>query len=351
MAFNRPTVTQLIDRAAADIEARLPGADARARRSNLGVIARVLAGAAHGLYGFLEWLSRQLMPDTAEVEYLDRWAAIWGVTRKAAATAKGNVTATGTNGIAIPAGSELQRADGTLYTTDAEATIATGTATVAVTAVDGGAAGNADANTTLTFFDPIVGINSQATVATGGLTAGTDIESDDDLRDRLLDRIQQPPHGGNSNDYIAWAKEVAGVTRAWVYPQELGLGTVTVRFTRDDDASIIPDAAEVAAVKTYIDARRPVTADLTVVAPIAVARNFTIQSLSPSTQAVKDAIAAELADLLRREAEPGGTILISHIREAISVAEDEYDHVLVSPTANVTHTTGQIATMGTITWT
>ncbi len=90
---------------------------------------------------------------------------------------------------------------------------------------------------------------------------------------------------------------------------------------------------------------------MTVVAPIAVPLNFTISGLNPSNQTVKDAIAAELADLLAREAAPGGTILISHIREAISVAAGEYDHVLTSPSANVTHTTGQIAVMGTITWT
>lgn len=350
MPFNRPTLQTLIDRAAADIETRLPGTDARARRSNLGVLARVHASAMHALYGFLAWLAEQLMPDTAEAEYLDRWSSIWGVARIAAAQATGNVTLTGTNGTLIPGGTELQRADGTLYTTNADATIAAGTATAAVTALEGGVAGNADQNTTLSFVTAIVGADNNAIVASGGLIAGTDQETDDALRVRLLDRIQQPPQGGAANDYITWAKEVAGVTRAWCYPSELGPGTVSVRFVRDGDASIIPDAGEVAAVQTYIDARRPVTADVTVVAPVAVMLNFTISSLNPSTQAVKDAIAAELADLLRREAEPGGTILLSHIREAISVAAGETNHVLTAPAADVTHTTGQIATMGVITW-
>jgi uncharacterized phage protein gp47/JayE len=65
---------------------------------------------------------------------------------------------------------------------------------------------------------------------------------------------------------------------------------------------------------------------------------------------VQAAVAAELADLLRREAEPGGTILVSHLREAISIAVGETNHVLSSPAADVTHATGQIATLGTITW-
>jgi uncharacterized phage protein gp47/JayE len=349
MAFSRPDLATLINRAEADIETRLPGADARLRRSNLNVMARVHSGAAHGLYGFLEWISRQVLPDTAETEFLDRHASIWKVPRKAASPAVGNITVTGTNGAIVPADSALARSDGAQYTTDAEAVIAGGTATIAVTAVEAGKNGNAAAASSLSFDAPIAGVNSTATVTAGALTGGADIETDDDLRARLLARIQAPPHGGAAHDYVAWALEVAGVTRAWCYPQEMGDGTVTVRFVRDDDASLIPDAAEVQAVQDYIDALRPVTAQLTVVAPVAVPLNFTIELIT-DTAAIRAAIEAELRDLLMREAEPGATILISHIREAISLAAGETDHILTVPAANVTHTTGQMATFGVITW-
>lgn len=349
MPFNRPTLTDLIERAITDIETRLPGVDARLRRSNLNVLARVHGGAVHGLYGYLDFIARQVMVDTAESAFLERWAGVWGVARKAAAKAVGDVTFTGTNGAVIPAGTVLVRSDAAEFVTDDEVTISTGTATAAVTAVAAGAAGNTEENAGLTLASPISGVNSSATVAEGGLTAGTDAESDELLRERLLARIQQPPHGGADFDYVTWAKEVAGVTRAWVYPLELGPGTVTVRFVRDDDDSIIPDAGEVTAVQDYIDARRPVTADVTVVAPVAVPLDFTIE-LTPDTAAVRAAVEAELLDLLRREAEPGGTILISHLREAISVAAGETDHVLTLPAADVTHDTGEIAVMGEITW-
>lgn len=349
MPISRPTLQELIERSRADIEARIPGADAHRGNSVLGSLARVHAGGMHGLYGFLVWIAKQIIPDTADAEYLERWASLWGVARLQPVAATGNLTITGTNGISVPAGTEFQTSDGIPYTVNAEVTVASGTATAAITAVTGGSTGNQVAGTNLTLATPIPGITSQATVASGGLTGGTDAEPDDSLRQRLVERVQTPPHGGRAEDYIAWAKEVSGVTRAWVYPQELGIGTVTVRFTRDDDASIIPDSAEVAAVQAYIDALRPVTADVTVVAPVAVPLNFTIQ-LTPGTQAVKDAVTAEIGDLLAREAEPGGTILISHIREAISIAAGETNHVLVVPAADVTHATGQIATMGTITW-
>jgi uncharacterized phage protein gp47/JayE len=349
--FNRPTLPDLIDRAAADIETRLPGVDARLRRSNLAVLSRVHSGATHGLYGYLSWLALQLMPDTAELEHMERWAAIWGVSRLPAAAATGNVTFSGTNGVTIVAGTTLQRSDSAQFTVNADVIIAAGTATAIVTAVISSAAGNTAASSGLTVVSPIAGINSAVVVAAGGLSGGADTESDEGLRLRLLDRIQEPPHGGADFDYVKWALEIAGVTRAWCYPQEMGLGTVTVRFVRDGDVSLIPDAGEVATVQAYIDALRPVTADVYVVAPVAVPMNLTINGLSPSTQAVKDAITAELRDLLLREAVPGGTILLSHLREAISIAAGEYNHVLTVPAADVTRTAGQLTTLGVITWT
>lgn len=350
MAFPRPTLTELIDRVLADLSSRVVGVDgAVLRRSVLGVLGRGLAGASHELHGRLDYIARQVLIDTAEVEYLERWASVWGVRRKSAEFAIGNVTFTGTVGSTIPLGAVLQRQDGVLFETTAAGNFLTSSLTLPARAVEAGAAGNTDAAVTLTLQQPISGVQVSAAVAAGGMVAGSDAEGDDGLRARLLTRIQQPPHGGASFDYVNWALEVPGVTRAWVYPMELGLGTVTVRFVRDDDASIIPDAAEIEAVQDYIDELRPVTAAVTVVAPIAAPLDMTIQ-INPNVSDVQEAIEAEIRDLLHREAEPGGTILISHLREAVSTAAGELDHVIVTPTANVEHDTGEIAVPGTITW-
>jgi len=349
MPFARPSLTDLIARAAADIEAALPGADARLRRSNLAVIGRMHAGAVHGVYGYLDWLAQQLMVDTAETIFLDRYAGIWGVLRVPASFAAGLVDVTGTTGVVVPAGTQLQRSDGAGYTTTADATLVAGAAEVPVVAVEAGAAGNADAATRMAFVAPVPGVATAALVKAGGLTQGADREDDEALRGRVLARIQQPPMGGARSDYEAWALQVPGVTRAWVYPLENGPGTVVVRFVRDGDAGLIPDAAEVTAVQEYIDDLRPVCAQVTVEAPTQAALNLTIQ-LTPNTSAVRAAVTAELADVLQREAMPGGTILLSHLREAISVAAGEVNNVLTSPTADIDHDPGEMPVLGTITW-
>lgn len=345
--YSRPALAEIVRRVSNDVLSRL-AADDVLRRADAEVYSRVLAGVAHGLYGFIDWLSQQLIYDTAEVEFLERWCSIWGISRKPAAAATGSVTFAVQSGAVIPAGTLLQALDGTQYETTADAVVAAPSATSPVAAVVPAAAGNRDAGQSLSLVSPIVGV--QPTATAGVLTGGADLEEDTDLRARFLTRIRQPPHGGAEHDYSAWALEVPGVTRAWGYPQELGLGTVTVRFVRDDDASPIPDAGEVATVQAYIDERRPVTAQVTVVAPVAVPLNFSIQGLTPSNATVKAAVDAELRDLLLRESVPGGTILLSHIRAAISAATGEEDFVLLAPAANVTNTTGNMSTMGTITW-
>ena len=84
-------------------------------------------------------------------------------------------------------------------------------------------------------------------------------------------------------------------------------------------------------------------------APVAVPVNFTL-SVTPNTATVKAAVEAELRALILRDGKPGVALKISHIREAISIAAGEDDYVLTLPAANVAMATGQIATMGVVTW-
>lgn len=349
MGFQRPTLDQLIERTEGDIEARLPEANARLRRSLLGVLARVLAGAVHGLYGYLDWLAKQLFPDTAEREHLERWAGVWGVARRPAAAATGEVRFTGEDGRVIPAGTQLQRDDGMEYATDAEAVIAGGESVVAVTAGSAGADGNAEAGATLQLVSAIDGVEGEATVAGDGLAGGADLESDSALRARLLQRIQAPPHGGSAADYVSWALEVPGVAAAWTREAWMGLGTVGVLFTVDDEGDPIPTPEDIDRVTDHIAARRPVTAEVHVIAPTSVPLDPEIE-VTPNTEAVRAAIRAEIEDLLERVRAPGVTVKVSQIHRAIALAEGIEDYTLIAPAADVTHEPQEVPVMGEIAW-
>ena len=349
MPFNRPPLDLLIARSAASMQSRLPGTDAVLRRSLTGIVARMSAGTEHGLYGYLDWLARQLMPDTAEEEHLERWSSIWGVSRKVAGRASGDVSITGTPGAVLPEGTICLRSDAVRYAVVSDATVGEdGTGTAFLSAVDAGTAGNAPIGTILAFASPVSGLDSQIQ-ATDGLTGGTDEETDESLKSRLLATIQRTPMGGTQADYEQWALEVSGVTRAFV-TQEMGRGTVTVRFMMDGTyPDGVPKDGDRQAVAAHIETVRPVTADVYVVLPVADPLNLRLR-ITPDTAAIRLAAEANLWAAVRRDAVPGGTIFLSRLHEALSLTEKEEDHVIISPTANVTPETGHIVVPGSIEW-
>lgn len=351
MPFQRPTLAELRARCAATVAAALE-LGALLKRGTLRGIANAIAGAVHLLHGHVVHVSRQLHPETADAEQLDVLANRYGVPRKAAVAASGTLALTGSGTTLVPAGTQWVRADGAAYQSLADVSLVAGAAEVEVAALVAGAAGDADPGTVLTLASPLDGLDSDAVVVdvAGAGLEGADREPDDRLRERLLQRLSQVPQGGAEADYVRWTLEVPEVTRAWCLPLWMGPMTVGVMFTTDDLASPIPDAPKLAEVEAHLLERRPVGAQLFVVAPTPLPLDPEL-TISPDTPAVRQAIEEALADLVRREAAPGGTLLISRIREAISTAAGEADHVLATPSANVVAGAGELVVLGTVTFT
>lgn len=346
MPLARPTLRELSDRIHDDFNSRLPGADSRLRRNMLDVLAKTWAGALHALYGYVDYIAKQLFVDTAEGDYLARHAAIWGEDRKAAIKAQLPLTMTGTAATVCPANTRLQAADGTQYRVAADSSIDD---PVTVIAAIGGTAGNLAIGVQLAFVSPVLGIDTVATVSGDPIRLGADEENDDLLRARVLARIRQTPQGGSLADYLQWALEVPEVTRVWVIPAHDGAGSVGVAFTMDGRVSQIPLSGDVAAVDAYLEARRPVTANVVTFAPTAVPIDIAI-TITPSNAVVKAAVAAELADYFRRDPQLGTDVRRSRLIEAISLAKGEVYHSLDTPSADVTITADEIAVLGTLTW-
>ncbi len=484
MPFTRPSLPTLITRIKNDIKGQLSIVTIL-RRSFLDVVARALAAASHTLHGFLQFVAVQVFPDTAEVEFLERWGAIFDVTRIAAIKAELNILFTGTAGEVISAGAEFQRPDGFQYTLQSDATIQTATAEVSdvqcradvggdlggtyfefetplvqyapwfntggdanpaipgrtmlevaindndsandiaialqavvdavgdvsasvlgaivtITNDDAGSvddiedgslaptsfvftvitqgltdgevegnvladladtddlSGNLEDGETVSFITPQVNVDSTADV-TETVTEGEVQESDDNYRARVLDRIRQPPSGGNANDYIAAIKNnVAGATRVFVFPANRGLGTVDVSFVLDDESNIVPSAAKIAEGQAAVDDFRPVTTDSIVFTQVTAPLALNIK-LKPNNAAVRTQVINELQDLFFRDARARGAfsgpnttfdgkILLSRIGEAISLAVDEQDHELESPVVNFQPGINELAILGAITW-
>jgi uncharacterized phage protein gp47/JayE len=349
VAFERPTLTELVDRVEQDFVSRL-GLDGAAllRRAVVRVLARVIAGAVHMLYGSLAYLVRQLFADTSDEAFLTRDASVLGMSPLPATYATGSVLVQGIAGALVDRGARLRSRAGVEYETTAAVTVGVGgTAMAPISAALAGSGGNLVGGTALTWESPATGVSSNATVYAAA--PGSDAESLEAFRSRYLARRRSPPQGGAEADYIAWARDVAGVTRVWVSPFQLGAGTVVVRFVRDNDPDPIPSLPAVAAVQARINQSKPVTAAVTVLAPIPKLWNFRL-TLTPDTSATRAAVQKSVGDLFTSAGRPGGIITLSRVRTAIGAAAGVTDYTLVEPNADLTHMTGELPRVGTWVW-
>ncbi len=377
MPFARPTLTDLRAQVAADISSGLPGSDPLLRFSALKILGDAEAGLAYLHYGYTDWVSKQANPFTATDEFLEAWAALKDVFRLAATRATGQITFSGTNGTTISSGTPIVRGDGVGYTTTASATVSGGVAVVsAIANADAtgltGAFGNCQTGTAMTITSAIAGITSTGSVTTA-FTGGADVETDDSLRSRMLQAYQSIPQGGAQNDYVSWALQVAGVTRAWCNPNGFGPGTVVVYPMLDVTeaahagfpqgtggvATLEPRLStkatlDLLAVANHLYPLRPATALVLLEAPVASPISF---SISGVPTALRTAVTAAIAGVFTLYGSPisntpgqNGTIDLSYIESAIAAVTGSTGFVITSPAANITGTTGQIPTVGTITW-
>jgi uncharacterized phage protein gp47/JayE len=341
-----------------DITAALYGA-AFIGNNVLRVMADAMAGLAHHVLRYIDWLALQLLPDTAETEWLDRHGDIWLVNadgtvgRKMAAYATGTVTFTGNTidgGTVIPAATQLSGGNNVTYETTEQALTAAGgePVPVPIRALDAGVVGNLEAGSNLNIEPPIDGVTGSATVVS--LTGGTDIENDDDLRIRVLERIRQPPQGGAAHDYVRWAKAVSGVTRAWVAPNEMGIGTVTVRVLMDDvrvDNDGFPFEIDLVPVTQYIDTVRPVAVkDFWVLAPLKQRIDMHINDLQPDTLEMRAAVEASLLAMLFDKAKPGQTIYAPWKTSAVMETPGLISFSTDSCDDDIMETPGHMAVLG-----
>ena len=368
MPWSTPSLREVRTMVRDSVNASLPGADANVPNSVLRVMADTEGALCHLTLQYIDWLSLQLLPDTAEAEWLDRHGTMWLVNsdgstgRKLATLSSGTATFSGlVPGSIIPTGTQLETAarmpDGvdSLYdvvTFETLADITTSTLTDVtgpIRALDPGTQGNLPPGTGMEFRTPVDGVSQTAAIVTVG--GGTDAETDNQLRARILKRIRNPPMGGDKNDYEQWALAVPGVTRAWCAPNEMGIGTVTVRFMMDDLRAAtggFPNADDIATVTAYLDTVRPVAVkDRFVVAPIPCPASFTISGLVKDSSSTRQAIIDSVSAMITDRAAPGETMWSAWVADAILEAPG-VDHFRLIMDDLVMPNAGSMAVLGDV---
>jgi uncharacterized phage protein gp47/JayE len=220
-------------------------------------VAGVEAASVTSLYKLAIERALQNLVQTATGKDLENWATQYGITLKPATNAV--LTATTGSTSTIPATKDYV-ADGTAirYSIPADTIPVASVATLTLTAKTAGVIGNLSINDTLSIGDPNPGTDTTATV-TAVVSEGTDAETDEELRVRVLDKIRAPGGGGNAADYRNWSQETPGVVRTYPYSSNvIGVTAVPpdrivyVQVNTDLDADGIPTQSKLDEVRSYI---------------------------------------------------------------------------------------------------
>ena len=211
--------------------------------------------------------------------YLDHLAALKGLTRLPAApatvTMRFTLSAVRPSAISIPQGTRVS--DGNLYYATTEyAEVPAGDTYIDViaTCMTAGSEGNApELGTITTLVDPISYMGSVINVEKP--TGGSDIETDDELRERVFYAPSGYSVAGPSGAYEYWTKAY-NTSIADVKVLSPDPGEVVVEFILDGGE--LPNSALISEVEDFLDdaTKRPLTDTLTVQAPTTTSYNLTL---------------------------------------------------------------------------
>ena len=241
-------------------------------RGLLEVIAKVVSD----LYGLVKTVMQQSFVQTATGSWLDLKVREMGITRKSALKTKVYLTFSSNTpaaqNILIPAGTicKSQKDSGGneyRFITIEEAVLEEGQASVQVIAEAElpGRAWNVGQDTITRMVTRRTGIQAVTNGAGFLIREGSGSETDEQLRERAISKWETLGLGGTRGAYRNWALSVPGVIAASVLDDfPFGPGTVGVVVLGEDGT---PSAELINEVYQYIKARKPLTADVRILAP------------------------------------------------------------------------------------
>lgn len=223
-----------------------------------------------------------------------------------------------------------------------------------------GSINNINNGSILSFSPTIDDVEPNSYVSNTDIKGGTDLESIEDWRRRIIYRYQNPHALFNVAQIYSVVAAVAGITRIWVFPTTPDTGFVSVYFTRDNDVdSILPSPPQVLEVRNAIDVIRPASVfnfQLIVSAPTPVNVDFIFQSITPNTPEMKQALISTLNFLFRdNQINVSQNVLAITYNAAIvntidSRGERLIDFSLSSPLGDILIADGELAVLNSITF-
>lgn len=351
MGLQRPSLTELADRVYQDLATRYKPLDKSPRFNLLKVLSQVDAGKYHQLYGDLEFLSRQMFPDTADGEYL---RAHWSdrVPPNHAVAATGKVRISGLPGTPVPVGLLISSTGGKAYYVETSVLVVGAFALATVTAQEPGADSNQDAGTELTISSAVPpGLSSTVIVDEDGIKGGVDAESDAAYLNRVILNIRNGVRYGKPGDFAAWAVDSsAGVSKAFEIRNYGPLGALLIQVISGNQVDGVAQVGNLSVVSDYIFSVAPPIV-YTVKTPDLVALDPAVHLL-PAEDTVSNRTLAEhrLRTYLDLTAKPGITYTPGMLRDAVVDGVILTDASISIGGATRTSTVLQLFTLGALSW-
>ena len=318
---------------------------------DLAVRLYAAAAQVYALYVQAEWVARQAFPQTAEGEYLDLHAQLRSLERKAATHAVGTLRfiagEISENDRAIPLGTVCMTAGLVRFETTQAAVLSAGSLQVDVPAqaVQAGSAGNVSADAVVSMAVAPVGIQSCGNPSP--FLGGSDGESDQELRARVMDTFQRLPNGANAAFYEQGALSFDQVAAASVLPRSRGVGTVDVVVATGSGQ---PDEDLLEELEAYFQTRREIAVDVKVLAPeevsLSVSARVKAKDGWDSTQ-VCTGVKNTLQTWFSGE-RLGQDILLAQLGNLIYGCEGVANYQIVSPAADVSIDADQLPVLSSI---
>lgn len=258
--------------------------------SDFVIRGKAMTGILSGVYGDQAKINLDTWIASCRPESLFRFGIDYNLPQQPATQADcPSAAIAGTDGTVINPGdlTFIYPTTAIVYTNTTGGTFADGTLNVAIKCAVSGQIGNISAPDTLQIVNPPTGVGSSA-ILNVDMADGTDQESVDSYRARLLSRRQNSPAGGNQTDYPAFAFEGdPSIRTALIRRFGRGLGTVDVYITTgttDIDTAVtqgqsivrIPSGDVIAEEQAYYNAHVPLTDCPGVFAPTELAVNATV---------------------------------------------------------------------------
>ena len=328
MPLPRPSLDELILRSQRDLTFSIGKGTTILRKAVSKIIGKAVGALAHLIYGYIENLSKELFVSTCTTEeYMTIHAKENHIPRKAANYAAGHVRFTGLLGSTILQDTIVQSDSGIQYRVTYTGVIGASLhIDVNVVAIVSGLLGNCIEGETISLLNEITGVDTDGITVSGGLTGGSDLESFNSWKTRILIKKQQIVLGGRINDWETWVRGCPSFTpsRVWIQPRYAGPRTVGIFFVFDEQENILPNTDNITTMATWLDSVRPLNTVPYVILPTLINVSFTIR-INPLTQLIIDAINNALIELFIVQSTVGGSILLSDIRDAVDYAAGTAD--------------------------